>query len=380
MSRIDACLLTKIEKNIDKIGTDLREYKACKDGNYLHNRETAIKLSHIFNWTQSFLVGISLWAYVDTNNEKYLDWAEQFKNQYREKVFETPGETMHDLGFLYSTYAVMLYNITGDEEYKKIGVKAATELAMRFIPNGRYIRAWGRMDGKIPDYVDPELAKNRFFADSEGLAIIDCMMNLPLLFWASKVTKKPFYARVAIMHADMTSEYFVREDFSVRHAYRFSEKLGIPLYEDNDCGYSVGSHWARGTSWAIYGYAIAYKYTQIDKYKDISMKLLEKFAEESKWGIPVWDFRLPADSEKSIDTSAAAIVLCAILELENSAGVKKFESYKEVLRKKLKTYVNYDENVMGILREQNGNHKYALYGDYFYIESLMKENSSIDVW
>lgn len=380
MSRIPEKLLKKIENNVEKIGADLRDFPGVEDGNYLKNKDRAIPIGHIFNWTQSFFVGMALWAYKDTGNKKLLNWAMQYKSAYSDKVFNTPMETMHDIGFLYSPYAVMLYNITGDDEFKQIGLKAADALAMRYEPKGGYIRAWGRMDYKTPDYVDEELAKDHFFTESKGLAIVDCMMNLPILFWASKVTGHPFYKRIAMMHADTTMKYFVREDYSVMHAYRFSEETGEPSGEANYCGYANGSYWARGAAWAIYGFAIAYNYTKKAEYLDTSMKLLQKFMSECKGDIPVWDFRLPDDEEKSIDTSAAAVVLCGILEIEKHKTNKFLQKYKSVLRTALEKYINYDENVMGILKEQNGIHQYTSFGDYYMIESYMKENSDITVW
>lgn len=373
-------LILKIENNIGKIKGDLSDFGGAADGNYLKNKDRAISIGHIFNWTQSFFVGMALWAYIDTKDNKFLAWAEQFKDAYRDKVFRTPMETMHDLGFLYSPYAVMLYDITGDEEYKEIAIKAADALAMRYEPKGGYIRAWGRMDYKTPDYVDKELAKDHFFTESKGLAIIDCMMNLPLLFWASEVTGHPFYKRIAMMHADTTMRYFVRGDYSVMHAYRFSEETGAPLGEAHYCGYSNGSHWARGTSWAIYGFAIAYGYTGNTEYLDMAMKLLDKYMVECGGEIPLWDFRLPVFAEKSIDTSSAAITLCGIIEIQKHKTNKKLQSYKQMLETALKDYVNCDVNVMGILGEQNGTHTYASYGDYFLIESYMKEKSEVRVW
>ena len=373
-------ILKKIEKNIQKIGEDLREFRPTHDGNYLNNREYAIGLAHIFNWTQSFFTGMALWAYVDTGNRQFLDWATGFQDEYADKVLKTPMETMHDLGFLYSPYAVMLYSITGDEAWKEIGLKAADALAMRYEPKGAYIRAWGRMDDAIPNYVDKELAKNHFFTESRGLAIMDSMMNIPLLFWASETTGHPFYKKIAMVHADTVRRYFIRDDFSITHAYRFSEETGEPLGEANYDGYATGSHWARGTAWAIYGFAIAYRYTKKEEYLDVSLKLLDKFMKECRGEIPVWDFRLPDEAEKSIDTSAAAIALCGIIELQQHEKNPRFQEYKTLLRENLEKYIDYNENVMGILKEQNGRHVYASYGDYFLIESYMKEDTGLRVW
>ena len=380
MARIPEKLIKKIENNVKIIGADLKEINAADDGDYAKKLADATPIGHIFTWMQSFATGMALWVYEDTKNEELLKWAEQFKDAYRSKVFDTPMETMHDVGFLYSPYAVMLYNITGDEKYKEIGVKAADVLAMRYDPKGGYIRAWGRMDYKTPDYVDEELAKDHFFTESRGLAIVDCMMNLPLLFWASEVTGHPFYKRIAMMHADTTMKYFMRDDYSIMHAYRFSEETGEAIGEANYCGYANGSHWARGTAWAIYGFATAYNYTGKEAYMDTAFKLLDKFMTECRGKMPVWDFRLPDDEEKSIDTSAAAVVLCGILEIEKHKTNNNLQKYKKQLRDGLEEYIDYDENVMGILKEQNGRHYYAIFGDYFLIESYMKETSDIKVW
>jgi len=121
-------------------------------------------------------------------------------------------------------------------------------------------------------------------------------MNLPLLFWASETTKNPFYKRIATAHEDTTLKYFIRDDDSVYHAYRFDEETGEPIGGANYWGYSIESHWARGTAWAIYGFNIAYHYTNKKEYLDISLRLSRKFitlCEED--GIPIWDFRLPND-------------------------------------------------------------------------------------
>ena len=380
MGKIPAALIKKIENNIDMIGNRLCDFSSSKSGNYLDNLKKAIPIGHIFNWTQSFFTGMALWAYVDTNNKKFLDWVEQYATAYRDKVFGTPMETMHDVGFLYSPYAVMLYKLTGKEEYKEMGVRAADALAMRYIPNGKYIRAWGRMDDVIPEYVDPELAKDHFFTESKGLAIIDCMMNIPLLFWASEVTGHPFYRNIAISFADTVKKYWVREDWSVMHAYRFDVETGKPLGEENYCGYSKGSYWARGAAWAIYGYAIAYRYTGKEEYWDTVNHLLDKFMESCKGEIPPFDFKMDENANYGPDTSAAAITICGILELLKHGEDERLERYYESLNKAMQPYIDYDLNKMGLLSEQNGCHLYAAFGDYYLIESYMKRHSQLEVW
>lgn len=183
----EEALIKKLKNNINKIGTDIREFPACSSGRYFDKPvEECIGLDHIFGWTQSFFTGMAYWGYIYSKDIKFIQWMNRLYPQYEKKIYKTPLETMHDLGFTYSLYAVALYKLTADDRMKQLGIKAADELAKRYIPNGGYIRAWGRMDNVVPDYVDIELAKDHFFIESKGLAIIDTMMNLPLLFWASE--------------------------------------------------------------------------------------------------------------------------------------------------------------------------------------------------
>lgn len=373
------CLVRKITKNIEEIGNNNGDYPETADGNYFKNN--GLKLSHIFNWTQSFHTGMAYWAYRLGGNEKLLDWLKNQKEEYRAKVFDTPMETMHDLGFLYTPYAVALYKLTGDDEMKTIALKAADELAKRFIPNGGYIRAWGRMDDKIPDYVLPKLAEDVFFKSGNGRAIIDCMMNIPLLFWASKTTGHPFYQNIAAANADTVLKYFVREDYSVCHAFLFDTETGEIKEESNSCGYANGSHWARGTSWAVYGFAIAYSYTKKEKYLNASVRLFEKFIDECNGEMPIWDFRLPKTEEQNIDTSAVAVMLCASVEILKHTKNAKIADFAEKYDKMIMEYADFDMHNNGLLREQNGRHVYTAFGDYYFTEYLCIKYKNMErIW
>ena len=233
----------------------------------------------------------------------------------------------------------------------------------------------------MPEYVSPELAKDDFFAASKGKAIIDCMMNLPLLFWASEVTGHPFYKSIAIAHADTTIKYFVRGDNSVCHGFLFDTETGEPLGESNSCGYADGSSWARGTSWAVYGFAIGYAYTKKREYLNTAVKIFEKFIEDCKGEMPVWDFGLPETETPNKDTSATAIMLCAaseILKYTDNERIRDFEKrYGEMIMK----YIDLDLNNNGLLKEQNGKKVYASYGDYFLTEYLcVKYKNAERIW
>lgn len=390
----------KTRKNCEKIGKELREFPGDREGDYFRqNRDGLCRIGHIFCWTPSFFTGMAALAYREKGEEEDRKWIEGFYRDYYAKVFEHPWDTMHDLGFMYTLYSTFLYRLTGEERMRELSLQAARVLYGRFVPEGRYIRAWGRMDDTIPDYIGPELREDNFFRASGGLAIIDCMMNLPLLFWASEETGDFCYRKAAMAHADTTLYSFIREDNSVCHAWRFDEK-GNSLGEFNDCGYGVGSHWARGTAWAVYGFAVAWRYTGSGSYLDAACRLADKYLEECGGeAVPVWDFRLPEGEPAryggkervfdswditryenrrfNVDTSAAVILAGGLNEILHKGGAGKSlreEKYKAYVEKVLdvvtKQYLNMDADIPGFLSMQNGEGIYAVFGDYFAMELL----------
>jgi unsaturated chondroitin disaccharide hydrolase len=289
---------------------------------------------------------------------------------------------MHDLGFLYSLYSVALHQLTGDPEHRQTGLIAAEELAKRFVARGHYIRAWGRMDESTTDYA--------------GLAIIDCLMNLPLLFWAARETGDPRYHEIAVRHADTTLANFVRADDSVCHAYRFDLATGTPARPDNYCGYAVDSHWARGTAWAIYGFALAFRHTRNAGYLDAAARLAKKFVSllDAEL-VPAWDFRLPQNAPERRDSSAAAIAVCGLDELTAHRPDSAFTAQADALLRRLCTekYLDANPACPGVLRlaevgdgagDAPGTIKaqsvYASWGDYFFMEALTRRLHGTTGW
>lgn len=331
-------------------------------------------------WMASFITGLAPLYYRTEHDSHYLIWANQFADKYKKKVFEYPMETMHDLGFLYQPYSIAMYQLTGDTNHRKTALKAADELLKRFNIEGRYLDAWKRMDDD----------------KSVGRAIVDSMMNVHLLFWAWKETGHTVYRDIAKAHADTTAKYFVREDYSVAHSFLFDPKTGKLLEESNTCGFGNGSHWARGTGWAAYGFAIIAKTLDDKKYYDLSVKLVEKYMEEIGENnyIPMWDFKLPADKpahkyyntvvdwdetdprnkEYAVDTSATAIMACAFLELDDYISNAKFREFATNSLQALcdDKYMYFDPSVPGILKRQNGRMNTGTYGDYYFVEALQR--------
>jgi unsaturated chondroitin disaccharide hydrolase len=357
----------KALRNIPLIAESERTWGHAQDGDY-ENRDEGF--FHIDNWTTGFFTGMGVLAWMRSGDSSFLRAVEGMDSLYQRKVTERAADTMHDLGFLYSPYAVALYQLTGGERHKELGLKAAELLATRFIKEGNYIRAWGRMDDARPEH------------DHYGLAIIDCMMNLPLLYWANEVTGDSKFKDIAIRHSDMTLKHFIRPDASVYHSFRFNPD-GTPRHAANHCGHHVESHWARGAAWAMYGFALGYRHTGTKAYLEVSLRLTRKWISLlDEEGIPVWDFDLRNETEPLRDSSAAAIAVCAIQELDALGhGDAQLRGAKVALLSRLCSVDYLDEcpGTRGILRKgQVGNqfgpcYAYTSWGDYFLMEALGRE-------
>jgi len=370
LPQVEPALALCIEKTRANIRRLADEPKACAwatDGNYFGFPEGFYDIS---NWTTSFLTGMALLAWRQTGEETFLEQVQRLAPHYRRKVFERDRDTMHDLGFLYSLYSIALYKLTGEQAHRETGLRAAEVLAGRFEPRGQYIRAWGRMEEKESEYA--------------GLAIIDSMMNLPLLFWATAESGNERYRDIAVQHADTTLRCFVRPDGSVFHAYRFDPQTGLPLGPDNYCGCSVESHWARGAAWAIYGFVLSYGYAREPRYLEASLKLARKFvARLDGDSVPPWDFDLPPEEKPLRDSSAAAIALCGFQELlkHRPDEAPLAAAQRMLARLCSQEYLDSDPSCPGLLRKAQvgdglgqARNVYASWGDYFLMEALSRES------
>ncbi|TAL01605.1 MAG: hypothetical protein EPO07_08200 [Verrucomicrobia bacterium] len=361
----DLCV-HKTRDNIKRLADDPKSAAWAVDGNYFAFNEG---FHEIGNWTSSFFTGMAVLAWRETKDVFFLQQLLRLAPHYLAKAFKQHRHTHHDLGFLYSLYSVALYKLTGEKLHRETGLRAAAVLARRFNPSGNFIRAWG--------YLGTD--------DFNDMAIIDCLMNLPLLHWATNETGDQRYREIAIKHADMVLKNFVRPDDSVYHAYRFDLKTGRPLRADTYGGIAVESHWARGMAWAIYGFALSHKYTQDARYLDAASRIALAFIHSlDREIVPVWDFRLPAGATPLRDSSALAVAVCGLFELAQQGGQdsKFFHSTRPMLlRLCAEDYLNSDPACPGILRNgQVGNgvpggaqNAYTSWGDYFLMEALSRE-------
>lgn len=352
--------------NLPDLVASERSWAFAVDGDYECLGEGFFEIG---NWTGGFFAGMGLLAWMRTGDGSFLKAVEGMDSLYRRKATDGAADTMHDLGFLFSPYAVGLYKLIGDKRHMNLAHKAAKLLAARFIAEGNYIRAWGRMDETGSEY--------------DGLAIIDCMMNLPLLYWATRVTGDRKFEDIATRHSETTLKHFIREDGSVYHAFRFNPD-GTPRGPDNFCGQGVESHWARGAAWAMYGFALGYRHTGDLRFLDTSLRVTRRWIELlDEEIVPVWDFRLPAGEELLRDSSAAAIAVCAIQELGDIGHAdQEMINTKDALLARLcsAAYLDDRPGIRGVLKNGEvgdgvgrARSAYTSWGDYFFMEGLARE-------
>jgi unsaturated chondroitin disaccharide hydrolase len=324
-------------------------------------------------WVGSFWTGINYLCYEFTGNPFFVDTARKSQHRLIRRLYENKRTLDHDLGFLYSLMFVADYQATGSENSRKIALDAAEALAERYHPNGRFIQAWN-----IWKPGDPFSEENR------GRIIIDCMYNLPLLFWASEQSGNEQFKQIAYAHAVTCSETIVRADGSTYHSYVFDPDTGERKYGRTVQGYSDDSCWSRGQGWAIGGFAHAYRYTGDKKFLTIAEQCARYFIENLEPDyVPVWDFRVPEKQGEPRDSSAAAIAAAGMLELAKHLegnGRDYIEAAAKIVDSLYHNYSSKDRpDDEGLLLHGCG-HKpknsevdcSLIYGDYYFAEAVAR--------
>jgi unsaturated chondroitin disaccharide hydrolase len=324
------------------------------------------------SWVDSFWSG-QLWlAYAHTGAEEFRAAAQALLPYFARRI-ACPHD--HDLGFLYSLSAVASYRLTGDVAARELGLRAAELLARRFRPAGGFILAWN-------DWPDaPEEVQRRV----RGRMIIDTLQNLALLFWAAQQSGREELRQVALAHADTARRYLVRPDGSSYHAYDFDPQTGRPLGGVTVQGYADESCWSRGQAWGIHGFAQTYRYTGEARFLTAARSLADyALARLPDDGVPFWDYSLPPGELPYRDSSAAAIMAAGLLliceGLGEQAGADR-ERYRAAAERVLGALASgyrsaADDQpllLQGAGFVRHGDYEMALpYGDYYYVEALMR--------
>ena len=326
-----------------------------------------LKLVSSRDWTSGFFPG-ELWMLHEIaggNNKSWKIPAEKFTADIeREKT----NATTHDMGFkIYCSFG-QGYRLTNDPHYKDVIIESARTLSTRFNAKAGVIRSW---DHHKEQWNFP--------------VIIDNMMNLELLFAATKLTGDSSFYRIAITHANTTMKNHFRSDNSSYHVVDYDTATGNVRMKQTAQGYSDESAWARGQSWGLYGFTMCYRFTKDKRYLEHAEKIATFILNHPnlpKDFVPYWDYNAPNIPNEPRDASAAAIMASALYEL--SGYVVNGKKYRAIADKIVENLAKYYRSPVGenhgfILLHSTGSKPAnsevdvpIIYADYYYLEALIR--------
>ncbi len=361
------------EKNQNKI-----PYTTDAEGNYDDKGDTSIDYEPTDGldwWTNGFWGGIMWLLYQDTREESYKKIGESCGRRL-EDTFRNYYGLHHDVGFMFMPTVVAEYKLTKEEDARRIGLHAANMLAGRFNPQGNFIRAWN----ELPEGFD-----------TRGWAIIDCMFNITLLYWAYEETKDPRFYQIATKHADTVLEYFIRPDGSVRHIVEFDPFTGDYVKAYGGQGYDEESAWTRGQGWAVYGFVLSYLHTKDVRYLNAAKRVAHFcIANIPESGLLPVDFRQPKEPAWE-DSCGACVIAGGLLEIAKVVPELEKELYYSnairILKAITEKRADFSEGCDAIVQNCTGayhdsRHHFTMnYADYYYLEALYKlKNTGILIW
>lgn len=319
-------------------------------------------------WTSGFFPGV-LWLLYEASGDTLLKY---YARDYTSRVEkEQYNKGNHDVGFMLYCSFGNGYRLTGDEKYKKVLLKGAESLSSRYKDHIGVIRSW--------DF-------NR--AVWQYPVIIDNMMNLELLEWASKNSDRPRYAEIARSHADITMKNHFRPDFSCWHVVSYDTITGQPEKKHTRQGYSHESSWSRGAAWALYGYTMMYRETRQKHYLEQANNVANYILNHPRMpqdGIPYWDYDDPGIPDTNRDASAGAIMASAFIELSVMNDGEMARKYLAMAETQLKTLTSPEylaepgtngnfilKHSVGSMPEHSEVDVPLTYADYYYVEALLR--------
>lgn len=357
------------------------------------------RLNNGGGWTDGFYIGVLNLAYALTEDEEFLTLAEQYRDFLKIRIQNDADinrkngflDLDHDVGMIFLPATGFWYEMDPNDEDKEILLKAADVLASRFNEKGNFIRAWNIWPNDTEDFIE----------EKKGKLITDSLLNVPLLFKATEITGNEEYYNIALKHIETVAEYIVRDDYSTYHTYNFNPVTGEPIAGKTAQGLSDESCWSRGQSWAVYGFALAYKYTKQAKFLTLSEKTAAYFMSHlNAVDLPPWDFTAGTGFEfVPWDSSAATVCASGLLELYELTGNESYKNDALRLIKALERFCVTDayEDCQPLLLHNTAGTAYhaaspkeikicaidqaSVYADYYYMECKLKlSNKKIRVF
>lgn len=319
-------------------------------------------------WTSGFFPGSLWYLYEYFNDPELMQLAIRRTEALEREKFNVRD---HDIGFkMFCSYGNRL-RLIKDHTVIPVLITSAETLVRRFDSKVGCIRSWGSIDDR-----------------NEYLVIIDNMMNLELLFWATKQTGDSSFYKVAVSHADKTIVNHFRPDGSSYHVLVYDPETGNVNQKRTAQGYSDESAWSRGQAWGLYGYTMSYRETGLARYLEQAQKIANFIVDNPNLPddkIPYWDFNDPKIPNTYRDASAGAIIASALLELADYVSDEDQKKYlstadsiirnlsSETYRSKLNTNANFLlMHGVGNIPSNSEVDVPLSYADYYYLESLIR--------
>ncbi|QHC67858.1 glucuronyl hydrolase [Rathayibacter sp. VKM Ac-2759] len=321
-------------------------------------------------WTTSFWPGMEWIAWELTGEDVFLDSGRAHLADFARRVREGEDLDTHDLGFLYTLSSVAPYRLLEDPLGRSAALEAADHLMTRFLSTAGIVQAWG-------DLRDPR---------QRGRTIIDSLMNMPLLTWAGEQTGDARFADAVRCHVEALRQNILRPDSSTFHTFYWDAETGEPLHGATEQGAFDDSCWARGQAWGIYGFAMSHRVTGDPALLEASRACADYFLAHLPGDlVPYWDLVYTDGSDAPRDSSAAAIAVCGLLELASvESDSDRAERYRAAAHAVLDALIEHcapespeaADTVLlhGVydLPKNVGVDEGTLWGDYFYLEALMR--------
>lgn len=319
-------------------------------------------------WCSGFFPGVLWYLYENSPNSEILKYAEEYTKRVEREKYTTDN---HDVGFMIFCSFGNGYRITKNLAYKEVIITASNSLSTRYKDKIGLIRSW-------------DINKSEW----QYPVIIDNMMNLEMLLWASKKTGNQRFKDISISHADKTMQHHYRPDISCYHVVSYDTITGLPHKKQTAQGAFDNSSWSRGQAWGLYGYTFMYRETKDVRYLKMAIKIVDYMINHPnmpKDYIPYWDFNAPNIPYAKRDASSGSLMASALIELsgyvEKSLG-KKYLKIAEIQLRILASpeyTANIGENGNFILKHSVGSipHNSEIdvpltYADYYYIEALLR--------
>ncbi|NIA56043.1 glucuronyl hydrolase [Massilia sp. TW-1] len=321
-------------------------------------------------WTNGFWTGMLWLAYELTDAPRYRAAALRHVHSFHTRQRDRINVNHHDLGFLYSLSCVAGWQLTGEPLAAEAALGAARLLLQRYLPGAGIIQAWGELS-------DPA---------QRGRMIIDCNLNLPLLYWASDHTGDPAFRMAADRHIEAAARHIVRPDGSTFHTFFFDPASGAPLHGKTHQGHADDSCWARGQAWGISGFPLVYRHNGDARLIELAQVLANYFLNRlPEDGVCYWDLDFTSGPEPR-DSSGAAVAACGLLELAQHLPLADplRAEYERAAAGMVRTLAqDYADTGItpgagllkhGVYHKPNGVgvDEACIWGDYFYLEALVR--------